>query len=758
MSRHLRNWIMAGLVGLLVACSGGGGGDSAAGVDPGPPPPGGPVDPPPPIQPGPAGYLDAAEIVATITSASIGEDGHAVVDFQLTDGNGTAILDLEVDYVRFVIAKLQGSALGSLTGTWQSYKNQIEEAGSIGPGTEDRLQATYERDGELTNNGDGTYSYRYATDVNNPEYADQAELEGLNLDYEQDRTHRVAIQFDNAANPQNPVYDWVPATGATDGIFHMQISDTVNCNRCHNELGIHGGNRTDVEYCVTCHNPGSTDANSGNTVDMKVMIHKIHAGASLPSVEAGGEYIIWGFRDGEHDYSHVNYPQDSRNCQNCHVGTGTTNEFYEEVLLTAQGDNWNEYPSRASCGSCHDLFNFDKHAGGQPDDSKCASCHSTGERAGSPAESHAMLARAESQKYLPEITGIRSTGPGETPSIDFRIVNPETGESWDILNDEPWVQPGGDSRLAVTLGWSTTDYTNSDNGEEAASTVSIDALAAATPNGDGSFNVVSPISIPNGATPGGIAATGSGAVTVEGHPAVLLEEDAEEVESVPMLNEVDYFSIDEASGIASPRREVVDMNLCADCHQNLVLHGSNRTDNLQGCVTCHNPRNTDREVRAIAGQPPTDGKDEESLDFKTMVHAIHAAGMRTNPLQIVGFRGFSTHVYDEEHVQYPGKLGDCTACHDGDSYQLPLADSVLGNTIDTGDNHSSPVDDVVITPASATCYACHETELTKAHMESNGGDFATSQSAIDDGAVIEQCAVCHGEDRSSSVDMVHGLE
>ncbi len=31
-----RNWILAGLVGLLVACGGGGGGDSAPGVQSGP--------------------------------------------------------------------------------------------------------------------------------------------------------------------------------------------------------------------------------------------------------------------------------------------------------------------------------------------------------------------------------------------------------------------------------------------------------------------------------------------------------------------------------------------------------------------------------------------------------------------------------------------------------------------------------------------------------------------------------------------------
>ena len=66
------------------------------------------------------------------------------------------------------ISKLQSSPLGNLTGTWQSYVNRIEEAGSVGPGTEDRLQATYERNEDgFTNNGDGTYRYHYITSLTN---------------------------------------------------------------------------------------------------------------------------------------------------------------------------------------------------------------------------------------------------------------------------------------------------------------------------------------------------------------------------------------------------------------------------------------------------------------------------------------------------------------------------------------------------------------------------------------------------------------
>jgi OmcA/MtrC family decaheme c-type cytochrome len=178
---------------------------------------------------------------------------------------------------------------------------------------------------------------------------------------------------------------------------------------------------------------------------------------------------------------------------------------------------------------------------------------------------------------------------------------------------------------------------------------------------------------------------------------------------------------------------------------------------VQLCVTCHNPRNTDLRRRDIASVPPTDGKREESVDMKTMVHAIHAAGMRENPIEIYGFGG-SAHIYDEEHMHYPGDLSNCVACHDGDTYTLPLSSGVLATTNNTGDDRQSPRDDTVTTPATAVCSSCHDDDLAAAHMTSNGGSFSTSQAAIDNGDVIEECSVCHSEGRNAAVSTVHDID
>jgi OmcA/MtrC family decaheme c-type cytochrome len=755
---NTRNWIMAGMLGMLVACGGGGGGNSAPGVEPGPPPPGQAI-PPEPIPPTPSQtpYAEAEVLNAFITDATINGDDQAVINFQLTDGNGVAITDLVVDDVRFVISKLETSPLGNLTGSWQSYINVVAQP-EVGTGTVPELQATYERDGVFTNNGDGTYTYQYAISLTNlpQDILDQAGEEGLDLTYDPSLTHRVAIQFDGAPGKANPSHDWVPATGATDGIFTMDIAATANCNRCHDPLAIHGGGRIEVKYCVTCHNPGSVDPDSTNTVDFKVMVHKIHMGANLPSVQEGQPYVIYGFRNSPHDYSNIHYPQDIRNCVNCHAGsaTGTGLTFPDgsdyELTLTDQGDNWSIYPTQAACGSCHDALDFSKHAGGQSDDSNCASCHSTGGIAGSIQQSHAILEDQARATLNAEVESVRNSMPGETPVISFRVSNPETGDDYDIMSDPIFTGPG--ARLAVGMAWNNSDYTNNGNGMDTASQVQADALADAVSNGDGSYSITMPSAIPKGGV-----ASGSGTATVEGHPVIDLEGNGE-LEAVPVGDATGFFSIDEPDGQPVPRRVSVEMDNCLSCHQSLVLHGGNRSDNIDSCTTCHNPRNTDHEVREIASDPPTDGKDEQSIHFKVMIHGIHAAGILENPLQIVGFRGFSTHVYDEETVHYPGNLANCLGCHDDNGYTLPLPAGTLGTTVDTGANKQSPLDDTVVTPATAACASCHDDDVSAAHMTSNGGSFNTTQAAIDSGEVVEQCSVCHGSGKTADVSAVHDID
>jgi OmcA/MtrC family decaheme c-type cytochrome len=155
-----------------------------------------------------------------------------------------------------------------------------------------------------------------------------------------------------------------------DGSAVTTVRDVVRtetCNKCHLDMGFHGGSRKSVEVCILCHQPQTTDPDTGNTVDMTVMIHKVHMGLHLPSVVAGTPYRIIGNSQNVHDYSTVGFPDNPNNCATCHDGKGAQSAIYSTA------------PSRRACGACHDDVNFasgEKHLNlPQVSDNLCANCH-----------------------------------------------------------------------------------------------------------------------------------------------------------------------------------------------------------------------------------------------------------------------------------------------------------------------------------------------------------------------------------------------
>ena len=228
------------------------------------------------------------------------------------------------------------------------------------------------------------------------------------------------------------------------------------------------------------------------------------------------------------------------------------------------------------------------------------------------------------------------------------------------------------------------------------------------------------------------------------------------VERLPVTGEVDYFAVTDDTAV--PRREVVAIDSCNACHQQLSLHGSNRTDKTELCVLCHNPNATDIRARVEGGVDATnslDGKDEESIDFKRMIHGIHAG-------QVVVY-GFGGGENDFREVGFPGQLNNCENCHDGDTYYPVNQAFVLATTIDSGADLADPTDDVNISPNTSACSGCHTSVTAASHMNLNGGSFNARQASdgtlIDNdtnGIVIESCEVCHGPGRIADVAVVHG--
>jgi OmcA/MtrC family decaheme c-type cytochrome len=226
----------------------------------------------------------------------------------------------------------------------------------------------------------------------------------------------------------------------------------------------------------------------------------------------------------------------------------------------------------------------------------------------------------------------------------------------------------------------------------------------------------------------------------------------------------EYVGIDGADVV--DRRKVVEIANCDNCHKELSLHGNNRTDEPQVCVTCHNPNATDARQRTGDPCVATLGTDDVPIDFKYMVHAIHASPETGVPYQVCGYNN-SVHEYSEANVHYPGHIENCEACHIKKANlargQLPTyypvdPSKVLGTTVSVGTD-PTPIDDVVVSPNTSACSGCHVSDLAKQHMMQNGGDFnarkAADSSLISSG--VETCELCHGPGRTADVEMVHGV-
>jgi hypothetical protein len=318
---------------------------------------------------------------ATITNVVIDAAGITTVDFKVETKTSTPAPVAGVKSVSANIAKLEPAATGEAWNKWVPYiyRKETAAAGPWGAGGETD-QGTSENNGTFTNNGDGTYQYVFKTSITGV-----TTPLGKTVTYDPARTHRVSIMMGGGSGPTaTATHDFVPSGAAITET--REIVQTEICKNCHgSSFRGHGGNRLTVENCVTCHNPSTTDANSGNTVNMTEMIHKIHAGSELPSVQGpngtvwddpattvdesadNGEYAIWGYNNNKFTWWKVGFPAVLSNCTKCHQGTG------KDV------DNWKNKPSRKACGSCHDTIDWTtgtNHQGGdQASDASCGTCH-----------------------------------------------------------------------------------------------------------------------------------------------------------------------------------------------------------------------------------------------------------------------------------------------------------------------------------------------------------------------------------------------
>jgi len=376
----------------------------------------------------------------------------------------------------------------------------------------------------------------------------------------------------------------------------------------------------------------------------------------------------------------------------------------------------------------------------------------------------ALGAEAQGVRFQYNILSVTNTGPGQLPRVRFSVTDPGNGNApYNLKTDAAWVQPKGNSRLFLQIGWDTRDFNNTGSLSQIAPNpvgppnppgpalpIGIDVLAKGVALGDGTYEVTSTIAIP-------VGATGSGVAALEGHPAVADPVTGALTVRQPVKSVYKTFAITTLAA----RRKVVEVAKCKGCHGVLTVHGNNRTDEPQVCVICHNPNNTDIVWR-VKGDGP-----EVPLDFKRMVHSIHAAKIRHTPYQIVGFQHTTN---DFSKVKFPGELNNCQKCHVAGSYGLPLNAAVQPTTVVTQSQllaqydsvtnkfsaynlvDADPTNDLKMTPTVAVCSSCHDSSEVRRHMERNGGSFAIAAAQA---AGRERCANCHGKGKDKDVVKVH---
>ncbi len=501
------------------------------------------------------------------------------------------------------------------------------------------------------------------------------------------KTYVNNVEFDFRPDGQAVTDTWAKITAAA-------------CNQCHDPLSAHGGSREDVKLCVLCHSAQTVDAETGNTVDMRVMIHKIHMGSSLPSVLAGKPYQIIGHNGSLSDWSTVVFPQPINNCTTCHAADAP------------QGANWYTYPSRAACGACHDDIDWttgENHAatGPQVDDSKCASCHPVKgqlEYDASIQGAHLVVYKSQQLHGLTmQVVSVTQAAPGQKPLVTFKILD-KNGVS---------IDPRPIDTCRFTLGGPTTDY---------GAYFSEDALPTVTFDG-----TISTYAFQN-AIPADATGTWMLTCDVEWTTLVKRGDDKPDITdfSESPLNPIAYLAMTDAQPVA--RRQVVDIDKCNVCHDRIALHGGQRLV-TQGCVVCHNPVTDDSSQRpASAGKP-------ESISFQRMIHRIHSGESLSQEYTIYGHGGRKVPFND---VRFMGDLRDCLKCHVAGTYSVPDNPREGALATITQRDFYSPQG-----PTAAACLGCHDTKAAAAHAAQATAPFG------------EGCASCHGDGAKYSPDAVH---
>ena len=210
-----------------------------------------------------------------VVSATIAQDGTISVDYKVADPDGLPLDPAGITTPGAVSVSFLCAYIPKGQTQFYDYNTRVSAAAT---GTASATQASTDSGGTTKQVTDGEFIYTFKT-----------KAVGVNgTAWDPTATHRVGIygsrnltEFDLGTNYASNTFTWIPAGGTPTNT--RDVIRTASCNKCHDSLSFHGGSRLGIDLCIMCHQPQTTDPNTGNTLDMKVMAHKIHMGSQLPA-------------------------------------------------------------------------------------------------------------------------------------------------------------------------------------------------------------------------------------------------------------------------------------------------------------------------------------------------------------------------------------------------------------------------------------------------------------------------------------------
>jgi OmcA/MtrC family decaheme c-type cytochrome len=486
------------------------------------------------------------------------------------------------------------------------------------------------------------------------------------------------------------------------------------------------------------------------------------------------------------------FPRNYRECQACHEGAA-------QWPLAYTGE-----ASRRSCQGCHpdvwfepvagalDGFHLAHPGGPQTDDLRCAECHIRSAVHPDPLapldEVHvAPLDRLQASQPSLEIVELREFQPGHFPVVVFKVrdrngVLTSLGAPDPATDQFPNPSPvrramwssGANSAISILIGGPVAG-----GGPEYAFGVfdgSTFPLSQSVPvatlsDAEGNFTYTFTVPLPG-------QAAGTWSVLLQGRRTAATPhydlttkrfswpytgESVSETADQPIAH-VDLAVGRWAAGDSAPagtRRLVVEQRLCDRCHRRLALHGGPR-NLVQGCLLCHTPERTDwnRRPKDLAGNVTLattfDGLEEQSVNFKTMIHRLHAGTRHGSsatlemfdPYVIYGNGGNPNFFGDGT---FPAALERCDRCHADGTWRIDDLVDGAGATVANETHtvmHTGTIghdNDPAVPPMQASCTSCHANAFAATHSERYTVDGR------------ETCVSCHGASGQKASDKAHGL-